>query len=452
MSGFHRGTALAVLAAAATLAAASGASAQTYNRLVVFGDSLSDNGNLYAATGGLQPTSPPYFQGRFSSGPTFVELLGFTLGRSVTGAPVTGSIDYAFGGSRTDSQAFPPGMRLQLQQYTAAGGKFGASDLVSILGGANNIFQGLPAAGASANPTGSISPVALSAANDINFIVNSAASAGAGTILVTNLPKLSLTPQFRGTAAAPLADFAVTTFNGALLTSVSATAAANPNSNIIVMDLFKIGDVIANNPGQFGVTNVTTACFNGVSLCTDPGYFYFDGVHPTALGHRLIAQLATDYLYYGDLGAQSTVMGETAFRHREDSLDEGSAALSGREEWHEGSSLLVSGSYDRTTSDARGVVGEARSDGYGVRAALENGWNNTWKVGLAGSYRNADVDGARFTTSVDTLAFDVYGGWRSGGAFVNVSAGAAHDEFDIDRLTSLAPIVHTGSTEGVSRG
>jgi outer membrane lipase/esterase len=449
MSRFHRGTALAVLAAAATLAAASNASAQTYNRLVVFGDSLSDNGNLFAVSG--QPPAP-YVNGRFSSGPTFVELLGFTLGRQTAGSPVTGSIDYAYGGARTDSQASPPGMRVQLQAYTAAGGKFGPTDLVSILGGANNIFQGLPAAGASANPTGAISPVALSAATDINFLVNSVASAGAGTILVTNLPKLSLTPQFRTSPAAPLADFAVTTFNGALLTSLNATAAANPNSNIIVMDLFKIGDTIAANPGRFGITNVTDACFNGVTVCSDPGYFYFDGVHPTALGHRIIAQLATDYLYYGDIGAQSTVMGETAFRHREDSLDEGSAALSGREEWHEGSSLVMSGSYDRTTSDARGVVGEAKSDGYGIRAAVENGWNNTWKVGLAGSYRNADVDGARFTTKVNTLAFDVYGGWRSGGTFVNVSAGAAHDDYDIDRLTSVAPIVHTGSTEGVSKG
>ena len=452
MSGFHRGTALAVLAAAATLAAATSASAQTYNRLVVFGDSLSDNGNLSAVTGGAAP-GPAYYQGRFSSGPVFVELLGFTLGRQTAGSPVTGNIDYAYGGSRTDAVATPgPGMRTQLQAYTAAGGKFGATDLVSILGGANNIFQALPTAGASANPTGSISPVALAAAADINFITNSVAAAGAGTVLVTNLPKLSLTPQFRGTAAAPLADFAVTTFNGALLTSLNATAAANPNSNIIVMDLFKIGDTIAGNPSAFGITNVTAACYNGVTVCTDPGYFYFDGVHPTALGHQIIAKLATDYLYYGDLGAQSAVLGETAFRHREDSLDEGSAALSGREEWHEGSAIVMSGTYDQTDSDARGVVGEAKSTGYGVRAAVENGWNNTWKVGLAGSYRNADIDGARFTTKVDTLAFDVYAGWRSGGSFVNVSAGAAHDDYDTDRLTSVAPIVHTGSTEGVSKG
>ena len=456
MSHNQRGTAFAVLAAAATLTlamgAASGASAQTYGRLVVFGDSLSDNGNLSAVTGGAAP-GPAYYQGRFSSGPTFVELLGFTLGRQTAGSPVTGSIDYAYGGSRTDTLATPgPGMRTQLSQYTAAGGRFGATDLVSILGGANNIFQALPTAGASANPTGAITPVATAAAGDINFITNSVAAAGAGTILVTNLPKLSLTPQFRGTTAAPLADFAVTTFNGALLTGLQTTAAANPNSNIIVMDLFKIGDTIAGNPGAFGITNVTTACYNGVTVCTDPGYFYFDGVHPTALGHQIIAKLATDYLYYGDLGAQSALMGETAFRHREDSLDEGTARLSGREDWADGTAVVMSGTYDQTDSDARGVVGDAESTGYGIRAAVENGWNNTWKVGLAGSYRNADVKGARFSTKVNTMAFDVYAGWRSGSTFVNVSAGAAHDDYDTDRLTMVNPIVHTGSTEGVSRG
>jgi outer membrane lipase/esterase len=343
-------------------------------------------------------------------------------------------------------------MRLQLQQYTTAGGRFGATDLVSILGGANNIFQGLPAAGASANPTGSISPVALAAAGDVNFLVNSVATAGAGTVLVTNLPKLSLTPQFRGTAAAPLADFAVTTFNGALLTSLQATAAAQPNTNIIVMDLFKIGDTIAANPGRFGISNVTTACFNGVTVCTDPGYFYFDGVHPTALGHRIIALLANDYLYYGDLGAQSAVMSETAYRHRSDSLDEGSAALSGRADWADGTSLSLSGSYDQTDTDARGVVAAASSEGYGVRLAIENGWSNTWKVGLAASYRTADVEGGRVTTDVDSFGFDVYGGWRSGSLFANATAGVAADQYDMTRLTSVAPIVHTGSTEGVSRG
>jgi outer membrane lipase/esterase len=322
-----------------------------------------------------------------------------------------------------------------------------------VLGGANNIFQGLPAAGASPNPTGAIAPVAQSAAADINFIVNGIAEGGAGTVLVTNLPKLSLTPQFRGTPAAPLADYAVTTFNGALLTGLNTTAAARPGTNIILMDLFKVGDVISANPSAFGVSNVTQACFNGVTLCSNPDdYFYFDGVHPTAKGHAVIARLANDYLYYGDLGSQTAVLGETAWRHREDALDNSTAALSGREAWTGGTSISVEGLADKTETDARGAIGKATSDGYGVRIALESG-TESLRFGLAGSYRNADVDAGALRADIDSFGLDVYGGWRSGDVFLNAAAGVAQDDFnDVNRLTSLTPIVHSGSTRGVSTG
>ncbi|WP_303718272.1 autotransporter domain-containing protein [Brevundimonas naejangsanensis] len=450
MTRLLRGAALAALSLAA-VSVAGAASAQSYSRLVVFGDSLSDNGNLYLATGGSTPASPPYGAGRFSNGPVFTERLGFTAANFM--GPVTGSINYAFGGARTDNQAQPLGMRLQLAQYQQRGGTFGANDLVSVLGGANNIFQGLPAAGASTNPTGAITPVALSAAADINFIVNGIAQAGAGTVLVTNLPKLSITPQFRGTPAAPLADFAVTTFNGALLTGLNATAAARPGTNIILMDLFKVGDVIAGNPSAFGVSNVTQPCFNGVTVCSNPdSYFYFDGVHPTAKGHEVIARLSNDYLYYGDLGSQTAVLGETAWRHREDALDGSTAALSGREAWERGTSISVGALADKTETDARGAIGKATSDGYGVRIALESG-TETLRFGLSGSYRNADVDAGALRADIDSFGLDVYGGWRSGDVFVNAAAGVAQDDFnDINRLTSLAPIVHSGSTRGVSTG
>jgi len=450
MTRLLRGAALAALSLAAA-SVAGAASAQSYSRLVVFGDSLSDNGNLYLATGGSTPASPPYGAGRFSNGPVFTERLGFNAANFM--GPVTGSINYAFGGARTDSQVQPLGMRLQLAQYQQRGGTFGANDLVSVLGGANNIFQGLPAAGASTNPTGAITPVALSAAADINFIVNGIAQAGAGTVLVTNLPKLSITPQFRGTPAAPLADFAVTSFNGALLTGLNATAAARPGTNIILMDLFKVGDVIAGNPSAFGVSNVTQPCFNGVTVCSNPdSYFYFDGVHPTAKGHEVIARLANDYLYYGDLGSQTAVLGETAWRHREDALDGSTAALSGREAWESGTSISVGALADKTETDARGAIGKATSDGYGVRIALESG-TETLRFGLSGSYRNADVDAGALRADIDSFGLDVYGGWRSGDVFVNAAAGVAQDDFnDINRLTSLAPIVHSGSTRGVSTG
>ena len=452
MSRLMRSAAIAVLAAAAC-AVAGAASAQSYNRLVVFGDSLSDNGNLFAATAGATPPAP-FWQGRFSNGPVFTELLGFNAGRIAAGAPVTGSVNLAFGGARTDSSASPPGMRTQLGMYQMAGGTFGANDLVSVLGGANNIFQGLPAAGASANPTGAITPVAQAAATDVNFIVNSVAGAGAGTILVTNLPKLSLTPQFRGTLAAPLADYAVGQFNGALSAGLTATAAARPGSNIILMDLFKIGDTIAANPAAFGVTNVTQPCFNQVAMtvCSNPNdYFYFDGVHPTAAGHAVIARLATDYLYYGDLGAGTALQAETAVRHREDALDAASEALSGHAAWVAGTSLSVGALMDRTSTDARDSVEEAESDGYGVRIALESGPSAQMRFGMAGTFNRAEVDAGAHRFDMNTFGIDLYGGWRSGDVFLNAAAGVANEEIDAERQTSV-PVVHTGSTRGFSKG
>ena len=457
MSRFLRNAAAAALAVAAVGAFASTASAQTYNRLVVFGDSLSDNGNLYTLLG--QPTSPPYFQGRFSNGPVFTELLGFNAGLYTQGAPVTGSINYAFGGARTDNAALPPGMRNQLLAYTGGGGTFGSNDLVSVLGGANNIFQAFPAA--ALNPLtaqATMQGVATAAAGDINFIVNSVAGAGAGTILVTNLPRMGITPSFSaasiGASGSALADFSGTTFNSALLTGLFGVAAANPNSNIILMDLYKISDPLAGNPGLFGLTNVTDSCFDGITVCANPdSYLYWDGVHPTAAGHRLIASLANDYLYYGDLGAQSTVQAETGFRQREDLLDLASEGLSARGTWEAGTRLTFGAIYDSVETDARGVVAAADATGWGGRVGLDHVMSDTMRFGMAGTFRTAEVEAGPMGFDVETYAFDIYAGWRSGAMFVNATVGGSIDRYDdITRVTALAPIVHTGETDGGSLG
>ena len=463
MSRLLRTAAAAALTMAAASAIAGAASAQTYNRLVVFGDSLSDNGNLFAATAGAQPPAGFYWQGRFSNGPVFTELLGFNAGRYAAGAPVTGSINYAFGGSRTDTLATPgPGMRTQLQLYTGAGGTFGANDLVSVLGGANNIFQRLTTFGALlpgdpqlANPQGYVAPTALAAAADINFIVNDIATRGAGTILVSNLPKLSLTPQFRGTAAAPLADYAITTFNGSLATQLFGTAAARPGSNIILMDIYKIGDTIANNPTAFGVTNVTQSCFNQtlLTVCSNPNdYFYWDGVHPTAAGHRVLAALADDYLYYGDNGAQTALQAETAYRHREEMADAASDILSGSAAWEAGSALTFGLLVDKTDTDARGVVADSEAQSEGFRVGLEYSPSSTWRVALGGSARTGDVKGGAQRFDIESFGFDAALGWRSGSTFANIGAGVSGDSYDdIRRVTGVGNVVHSGATDGWTR-
>ncbi|OYX56697.1 MAG: autotransporter domain-containing esterase [Brevundimonas subvibrioides] len=452
MSRYLRGAALAALTLAASAALATAASAQSYGRLVVLGDSLSDNGNLYLASGGTQPPSPPYFQGRFSNGRVFTELLGFNAA-NFNGA-VTGSINLAYGGSRTDNNvAFPPGMRQQLTTYLGRGGAFGANDLVSVLGGANNIFQALPTAGVSTNPVAAITPTLTAAVADMNFLVNDIAGRGAGTILVTNLPRLGITPQFRTSPAAALADYAGSTFNSSLQTALLTTAAARPGTNIILFDLAKVSDLLASSPGRFGLSNVTEACFNGVTVCANPdSYLYFDGVHPTAAGHRLVATLSGDYLYYGDRAAGSTLQGETAYRHREDALDAAGARMSGHAPWTAGTSISIGGLYDRSETDARATVASAKSDGYGAQMTLESG-TETMRFGLTGSYRNADVSAGPTSFELQTLALDAAAGWRSDAMFINVAAGFASDDYNnIERVSALAPIIQTATTRGFSSG
>ena len=94
---------------AMTTHAAGAASAQSYNRLVVFGDSLSDNGNLLAATQGMAPPLPPsaspnrtYDTGRFSNGPVAVEHLAAQLG-----VPL---LDLAWGGALTGQANLLPAL------------------------------------------------------------------------------------------------------------------------------------------------------------------------------------------------------------------------------------------------------------------------------------------------------------------------------------------------------
>lgn len=453
MARLLRGAAsCALMAAAALVALPQTAGAQTYSRLVVFGDSLSDNGNLFAFTGGTQPPAPFYVNGRFSNGPVFTELLGF----DATGFGTTsGSVNYAFGGARTDFEMSPPGMRLQLAAYLQNGGTFGQNDLVSVLGGANNLFQALPGAATSPAPIATLNVAATAAAADVNALVAQVAQAGAGTIMVVNLPRLSLTPQFGGGPAAGLADQGVGTFNTALLAGLRTTAASS-QANIIHVDLFRAGDFIAPNAQRFGITNITDACLNQTTgqICANPdGYFYWDGVHPTAAGHRIIASLARDYIYYADWGSQTTVLGEMAFGRRQDALDDAGSLMADPSGWGAGTRLTMMGLYENSTYDARGVVAETDSKAQGARLALEYSPNETWRFGLAGSVLSGDAEGGALSFDTESFSLDAWGGWRSGAVYVNAYGGVSQDRFeDMQRRTQLAPAIHDSETRATSVG
>jgi phospholipase/lecithinase/hemolysin len=75
-----------------------GTASATFTNLYVFGDSLSDSGNLFALTGGTLPPSPPY-AGKMSNGPVAVEYLAANLGLPIAPAGIPHVPGYDLGGN-----------------------------------------------------------------------------------------------------------------------------------------------------------------------------------------------------------------------------------------------------------------------------------------------------------------------------------------------------------------
>ncbi|MDK2413159.1 putative Ig domain-containing protein, partial [Aphanizomenon sp. PH219] len=87
-----------------------------YKNLVIFGDSLSDTGNAYKASGNTFP-APPNYQGRFSNGLVWVDYFAHDL--QFTDQSIQ---NYAFVGantgvSNTFGQITVPGLLTQIQQF-----------------------------------------------------------------------------------------------------------------------------------------------------------------------------------------------------------------------------------------------------------------------------------------------------------------------------------------------
>src|ERR1035438_7571596 len=116
-----------------------------YDNLYVFGDSYCDVGNIFAATGGAVPPAP-YFAGRFSNGPIWLDHVAGFL-RLPLKASLLGGTDYAFGGAFvTAPQPIPggtiPSVPQQVELYLAQhGGKADPHALYVLEGGGNDILD-----------------------------------------------------------------------------------------------------------------------------------------------------------------------------------------------------------------------------------------------------------------------------------------------------------------------
>lgn len=256
------------------------ATAATFSQIYVFGDSLSDTGNLYNAIG--FPPSPPYFQGRFSNGPVWTEYLASDLG--LTPQQQT---NYAFGGanSGTDNTLVPglqglPGLQQQIDSYKATNTSADPNALYVVWAGANDYLSG-----STTNPA---VPV-----NNLSTAVNSLADYGAKNIMVLNLPDLGKLPGTSGNTQVSTGLSALSQAHNAGLAANFNLLSQESNVNIIPVDVNSFFNQAIATQGQFNLTNVTDACLTQTSVCSNPNqYLFWDDIHPTTAAHQLVGELA----------------------------------------------------------------------------------------------------------------------------------------------------------------
>jgi phospholipase/lecithinase/hemolysin len=254
------------------------AHADSFAAVVVYGDSLSDNGNLYAATG--QPPAP-YYAGRLSNGPVAVEQLATKLGAPLVdfawGGATTGIGNSGDGGSPTSLGAYSlPGMQAEFAASKPAIAAFLSSGLFIVWGGPDDFLSPSPLDATTA-------AVVNRAVADELGIVNGLEQMGAQHILVPGMPDLGLTPYYAGLGQAAEGTAIANAFNAELTASLPA--------GVLYYNTEALLQNIVANPAAYGFTNVTQPCFNGVTVCSDPSqYLFFDDFHPTTAADAFAAE------------------------------------------------------------------------------------------------------------------------------------------------------------------
>lgn len=252
-------------------------SAGSYGAVIVYGDSYSDNGNLYRAVGW---PGPPYWNGRLSNGPVAVEDLASTLG-----VPL---LDYAFGGATTGignsvdggtttrlGSKRLPGMTTSLKstEYSIPAAMIPTS--LWVIWGSPNDFA----------TDGYTTATADAAAARVRAIVNELRRLGARWVLVAGMPDLGLEPEYlaQGPQFAAWVSYLSNYFNQKLV-------AALPKG-VMYYDTYALYRKIVSDPGGYGLIDVTDPCYNNGIVCSDPDhYLFWDGAHPTRRGHSIVAR------------------------------------------------------------------------------------------------------------------------------------------------------------------
>ncbi|HEU0135304.1 MAG TPA: SGNH/GDSL hydrolase family protein, partial [Allosphingosinicella sp.] len=272
-------------------------------RIVAFGDSYADNGNIFRLAGAAPPAMYP--QGRFSDGTNFVDTMG-----SVLKVPI---LNFALGGAVTgpgDSDFRPAGLDVQTRAFLSGrgslgfprtAGRFAPGDLVVISIGGNDARRYGKSFGAAPGPKQVRSAIAGAPAAADRSVANTEAAlrsltgAGAANILFLG-GDVGRLPEVKGTAAAAIGSAFSARYNRGVRDMLGRLSRSGVAARYV--DLDSLGDRVEADPAAYGLSS-TGACPQ--ACLRDPALarrylFYVDRLHFTAAGYAIVGRYALEQL------------------------------------------------------------------------------------------------------------------------------------------------------------
>ncbi len=298
------------MAAACALVLSTAAQAvPAFTNAYVFGDSLSDTGNIKNSLGFLGSALANSIgygsNGRFSNGPVWHEYLTANddlVTQDNLGISRSGGTNYSYGGALVDggsgiTGAVAKSAVTQVADYLSGGTSADPGALYISWAGGNDV-RGLVG---NSNPWDEVN----AALDAMQGMLGDLLAAGATTLFVPNLPDIGSIPEFAGNAADSQSAHDITVaWNDGLKNRLIGLHDDYLMADIFYFDVYDLFNQMLSNPSTFGFTDVTSECRSATafseSACADAdSTLFWDYVHPTTAAHALLGEYAANTLRNG---------------------------------------------------------------------------------------------------------------------------------------------------------
>ncbi|MBI3285258.1 MAG: SGNH/GDSL hydrolase family protein [Burkholderiales bacterium] len=264
------------------------------NKIISFGDSLSDMQNMYNGSQWKLPATKSYFAGRFSNGNNWLDYLSQSLKLPL--------YNWAVGGAAADAYFVVPGVSQQVDSWItymrSAPGYQAQNSLFTMFIGGNDLV----------NYGRSVASIITTEQQAVEKLI----ATGAKHILLVNLPDVSRAPTFALRSDAATIQAQVLQLNQQLSQMRDYLQAKYGSAVVIRMfDAYSLFNDLLARPANYGVNNTTQSCLNinsnstlnytytwsPRSNCTNADSFVFwDLLHPTTHTHQLLGNYAASFV------------------------------------------------------------------------------------------------------------------------------------------------------------